>query len=77
MDGGLRCYPNLKGEYIKVWGTCLRSCYINLKGGNLILKHVILCLLVMFVIIHDIESFSSIVMYLELNSIVESQKYFP
>ena len=45
---------------------------MNLKGGNLILKYVIVCLLVMFAIVHDIESFSSIVMYLEFNTIVES-----
>ena len=45
---------------------------MNLKGGNLILKYMIVCLLVMFAIIHDIELFSSIVMYLEFNNIVES-----
>ena len=53
-------------------GTCLRSFYMNLKGGNLILKYVILCLLLMFAIVHDIVLFSSIVMYLEFNTIVES-----
>ena len=45
---------------------------MNLKGGNLILKYVIVYLLVMIVIVHDIELFSSIVMYLEFNTIVES-----
>ena len=39
---------------------------MNLKGGNLIFKYVIVCLLVMFVIVHGIELFSTIVMYLEL-----------
>ena len=45
---------------------------MNLKGGNLIVKYVIVCLLVMFVIVHDIELSSSIVMYLEFNTIVKS-----
>ena len=45
---------------------------MNLKGENLILKYVIVCLLVIFTIVHDIELFSSIVMYLEFNTIVES-----
>ena len=45
---------------------------MNLKGGNLILKYVIVYLLVMFVIVHDIELFLSIVMYLEFNTIVKS-----
>ena len=40
---------------------------MNLKGGNLIFKYVIVCLLVMFAIVHDIELFSLIVMYLEFN----------
>ena len=39
---------------------------MNLKGGNLIFKYVIVCLLVMFVIVHGIELFSTIVMHLEL-----------
>ena len=45
---------------------------MNLKGGNLILKYVIVYLLIMFVIVHDIELFLSIVMYLEFNTIIES-----
>jgi len=56
----------------KCGSTCLTSCYMNLRGENLILKHVIVCLLVMFVIVHDIELFSSRVMYLEFNTIIKS-----
>ena len=60
------------GGWLKCGGTCLRSFYMNLKEGNLIIKYVILCLLLMFAIVHDIVLFSSIVMYLEFNTIVES-----
>ena len=72
MGGWLSCYRNLKGEYLKVWGYLPKVMLHEPKGGNLILKYMIVCLLVMFAIIHDIELFSSIVMYLEFNNIVES-----
>ena len=55
------CKPNWNTS--KCGGAWLRSCYPSLKGENLVLEHVIVCLLVMHAIVHAINFLSSKVIY--------------
>ena len=53
--------PNL--EYLKVWGCLAKVMLPEPKRRNLVLGHVIVCLLAMLVIVHAIDFLSSKVIY--------------